>query len=146
MKFFIIKVTLMMIGRFICGICGGIFCVLTPIYIGEIADKEIRNRLLTFFQLLINCGIMYAYFIAHLMQDIPTIWQYSLTCAISCAPIAFVNFFHESCLYHLSKNDETKAKRSFEWYKGKSNEFYEELEELKNLSIIYKRKARMFLF
>lgn len=134
----------MMIGRLICGISSGIFCVLTPIYIAEIADKDIRNRLLTFFQLLVNCGIMYAYIIAYTMKEYNTIWQYSIICAISCAPIALVNLFYESSFYYMSKNDESNARRSYEWYNGESPELKEELDELKSLSIIYKREAWHF--
>ena len=133
-----------MIGRSICGFCGGIFCVLTPLYIAEIADKEIRNRLLTFFQLLINCGILYAFLVAYLMEEHNTVWQYSSICAISCAPIALVNLLPESSLYHLSTNDESRAIRSLKWYKIKSDNLNQELEELKSLAVISKRKACIY--
>lgn len=65
-----------MIGRFVCGVCGGVFCVLTPIYVAEIADKEIRGRLLAFFQLFINIGIMYAFVVAYLIDEYETVWRY----------------------------------------------------------------------
>lgn len=135
----------MLIGRLICGICGGILCVLTPIYIGEIADKEIRNRLLTFLHLLINFGIMYAFVIDYFMEEHKIIWQYSLICSISCAPIAFIIFLPESSFYYLTKNDEIMAKKSLQKYRDNFDDFSEELEELKSLATIYKSKACIYI-
>ncbi|XP_051171819.1 facilitated trehalose transporter Tret1-like [Leptopilina boulardi] len=140
------KIIYMLIGRLICGICGGILCVLTPIYIGEIADKEIRNRLLTFLHLLINCGIMYAFVIDYFMEEHKIIWQYSLICSISCAPIAFIIFLPESSFYYLTKNDEIMAKKSLQRYRNNFDDFSEELEELKSLATIYKSKVSSSIF
>lgn len=67
---------LFLIGRLICGICGGVSCVLTPIYVAEIASKEIRGRLLAFFQLLVNCGVMYAFYVAHAIDEQRSVWRY----------------------------------------------------------------------
>lgn len=55
---------------------GGAFCILTPIYIAEIADKDLREQLLMYFHLLINCGIMYAFVVAHILDERDTIWRY----------------------------------------------------------------------
>jgi len=56
----------------------GAFCILTPIYIAEIADQNSRERLLMYFQLLINCGIMYAFVFAYLLNEHDSIWRYLL--------------------------------------------------------------------
>ncbi|XP_025075099.1 facilitated trehalose transporter Tret1-like [Pogonomyrmex barbatus] len=64
------KISLLIIGRFVCGMSGGAFCILTPIYIAEIADQNLRERLLMYFHLLINCGIMYAFAIAHITINV----------------------------------------------------------------------------
>lgn len=53
------------------------FCVLTPIFIAEIADKDSRERLLMYFHLLINCGIMYAFVVAHVLDERDAVWRYS---------------------------------------------------------------------
>lgn len=137
----------MLIGRLICGTCGGILCVFTPIFIAEIADKEIRNRLMTFFHFLINCGIMYAFIIDYLTEEHKIIWQYSLVCAISCVPIVFVTFLPESPFYYLTKNDEIMAKRTFQYYTNKTDDISnDELEEFKSLAVIYKSKASTFVY
>lgn len=55
------NVTMMYAARFILGISGGAFCVTAPMYTGEIAQKEIRGTLGSFFQLMITAGILFAY-------------------------------------------------------------------------------------
>jgi len=54
----------------------GGFCVMTPIYIADIADEKSRGQLVTYFHLLINCGIMYAFIIAHVLDEDSTVWRY----------------------------------------------------------------------
>lgn len=40
----------MIVGRVLLGLSGGAFCVTAPMFIGEIAEKEIRGTLGSFFQ------------------------------------------------------------------------------------------------
>ncbi|XP_018401127.1 PREDICTED: facilitated trehalose transporter Tret1-like [Cyphomyrmex costatus] len=126
------KVSLFIIGRFICGMSGGAFCILTPIYIAEIADQNLRGRLLIYFHLLINCGIMYAFVIAYVLNEYDTIWRYNLICAVTCFVVALVNLLPESPLYHLTKNNEIKAKDTLKWYRGQTYDDVE-IKELKYL-------------
>ncbi|XP_043269300.1 facilitated trehalose transporter Tret1-like isoform X2 [Venturia canescens] len=127
------KVLFLIIGRTICGIVSGVFCVVTPLYIAEIADKQIRSRLLTFFQLFINFGIMYAFLVAYGLEERETIWRYSLICAAACAPIALVNFLPESPLYHAKRGNMNAALRSLRWYRGEEYKYQEELDEFEKL-------------
>ncbi|XP_068148977.1 facilitated trehalose transporter Tret1-like [Drosophila tropicalis] len=48
------NLAMMYSSRFILGIAGGAFCVTAPMYTGEIAQKEIRGTLGSFFQLMIR--------------------------------------------------------------------------------------------
>ncbi|XP_024892080.1 facilitated trehalose transporter Tret1-like [Temnothorax curvispinosus] len=126
------KISLLIIGRFICGMSGGAFCILTPIYIAEIADQNSRGRLLMYFQLLINCGIMYAFVAAHVLNEHDAISRYNFICAVTCLVVALVYLLPESPFYHLMKNNEIKAKNSLKWYRGQTYEDVE-IEELKYL-------------
>jgi SP family facilitated glucose transporter-like MFS transporter 8 len=55
------NLAMLIIGRVFIGIsCGG-FCVAAPIFIGEIAQKDIRGILGSFFQLMITIGILFVY-------------------------------------------------------------------------------------
>ncbi|XP_011166297.1 facilitated trehalose transporter Tret1 [Solenopsis invicta] len=128
------KISLLIIGRFICGVSGGAFCILTPIYIAEIADRDSRGRLLMYFHLLINCGIMYAFVIAHLLNEYDSAWRYNFICAVTCLVVALVNLLPESPLGYLMKNNEVKAKNSLKWYRGPTYKDNVEIEELKYLA------------
>lgn len=123
-----------MVGRVICGLVGGTFCVLTPLYIAEIADKDTRYRLLTFFHLFINCGIMYAYLVAYVLDERDAIWRYSVTCAVSCAPIALATFLPESPLYHVIRGNIIAARRSIRWYRGSRYNYQEEIDQFEQLA------------
>ena len=57
-------VIMLYIGRFILGICCGGFCVTSPMYVAEIASKEIRGTLGSFFQLFLTIGILLVYLIS----------------------------------------------------------------------------------
>ncbi|XP_003705143.2 facilitated trehalose transporter Tret1 isoform X1 [Megachile rotundata] len=127
------KAILFIIGRVICGISSGIFCVIVPIYIAEIACKEIRGRLLTIFHLLINCGVMYAFSMAHILEEHETVWRYSSICGIACLSIAPTKLLPETPLYHLSRNDESNAEKSLKWYRGDTYDVQHEISEMKRL-------------
>lgn len=49
------------IGRFLTGIATGSFCIIVPMYTAEIAGKDIRGSLGTYFQLQITIGILLIY-------------------------------------------------------------------------------------
>lgn len=124
-----------MIGRILCGIAGGVFCVLAPVYIGEIADKNIRDKLLMYFQLLINLGIFYAFIMAQLINQNQTILHYSLICSLACLPIVLIKFLPKSPLYYLTNDNEINADKSLFWYRGKNYKYHDdEMKELKELA------------
>ncbi|XP_053598422.1 facilitated trehalose transporter Tret1 [Microplitis demolitor] len=118
-------------GRFLCGLAGGTCCVVSPIFISEISDKNTRVRLLVYFQLLINLGIFYAFLVAYFYDKQDNIWRYSLICAVSCAPIIWITFLPESPLYYLSIDDEHSAAKSIKWYRGDG--FNHELDQFKKI-------------
>ncbi|GAB1860365.1 Sugar transporter ERD6-like 6 [Camponotus japonicus] len=137
-------ILLLIIGRLICGVSGGALCILIPIYIAEIADKNLREQLLMYFHLLINCGIMYAFVVAHILEEHDAIWRYSFICAVTCLLIALINLVPESPLYYLMKNDEIKARDSLKWYRGQIYEDDVEMKELKYLAIVsHSKKSTM---
>ncbi|XP_017882767.1 LOW QUALITY PROTEIN: solute carrier family 2, facilitated glucose transporter member 8-like, partial [Ceratina calcarata] len=49
------------IGRFILGLASGAFCVLVPMYMAEIGEKEIRGCLGSYEQLLGTAGVLLSY-------------------------------------------------------------------------------------
>ncbi|KAI4488275.1 hypothetical protein M0804_005123 [Polistes exclamans] len=133
------NIFLIITGRLICGISGGMSCLLTPLFISEITDQKSRNRLLTLFQLLINCGIMYAFLMAHCLDGSNIIWRYSSSCGASCLILVLLLFIPATPFHHLAvEKDETRAKNSLLWYRNNRDENDHEMEELRQLATLRK--------
>lgn len=116
-------------GRFILGFAGGAFCVSAPQYSAEIADKEIRGIVGTFFQLLVNVGILFVYIIGAFI----TVFWTNVICAI--IPIAFAAcfiFMPESPAYLVSKKRNNEALLAFKWLRGEHYDPQKEIEELES--------------
>lgn len=80
-------ISMLIIGRVFIGIsCGG-FCVAAPLFIGEIAEKDIRGTLGSFFQLMITIGILFVYAVG---AGVSVKWL-SIICGI--IPIVFAVIF-----------------------------------------------------
>ncbi|KYN39786.1 Facilitated trehalose transporter Tret1-2 like protein, partial [Trachymyrmex septentrionalis] len=108
-------VPLFVIGRIMTGACGGMCCVLVPMYTAEISEKHIRGTTGTFFQLLIVLGILYVY-ITGFTENVIAI---SSLCCI--APIVFgvaLSFMPESPLFYLTINKEEDARKSMRFFRG----------------------------
>ncbi|KAM8708634.1 hypothetical protein ACLKA7_015580 [Drosophila subpalustris] len=121
------NVVMMYVARFILGIAGGAFCVTAPMYTGEIAQKDIRGTLGSFFQLMITIGILFVY---GLGAGLNVFWL-SIICGL--IPIVFgVIFFFmpESPTYLVSKGRSESAVQSIQWLRGKEYDYAPELEEL----------------
>ncbi|CAB3365730.1 Hypothetical predicted protein [Cloeon dipterum] len=122
-------VEMLIVGRFIAGFCGGLFCVASPMYIAEISDTKIRGLLSSFFQLLVVIGILFSYIIG---AFVPVFWL-SLICAI--VPIAFAACFFwmpETPQYLLRRGKIEEATKSLQWFRGTHCDIKNELEDLKN--------------
>lgn len=118
---------MMLIGRILLGIAAGSFCVAAPIYIGEIAQKEIRGSLGTYFQLMLTIGILYAYVIGN---SVNVFWL-SIICGI--IPIVFgciFVFMPESPMFLVSRNRMEYAANSLKWLRGAQYDYSEELQTL----------------
>jgi MFS family permease len=123
---------MMVTGRFFLGLAGGAFAITAPQYSAEIAEKEIRGTIGSFFQLLISLGILYVYVVG---AFVPVFWL-SIACGI--IPIIFAAIFvimPESPTYLVIKNKNEEAIKSLKWLRGQDYDPTDEIEELKaNLS------------
>lgn len=118
---------MMIAGRFILGIAGGAFCVAAPLYTGEIAQKEIRGTVGTFFQLMITVGILFVYAIGSELSVV----NFSIVCAVIPLIFGVIFFFMpESPLYLVAKNRNDDAKMSLQFLRGKDYPVENELLEL----------------
>ncbi|XP_014608927.1 PREDICTED: facilitated trehalose transporter Tret1-like, partial [Polistes canadensis] len=110
--------------RFISGIGQGIVYVVCPMYIGEIADKEIRGSLGSFIKLMVTFGELYA----HVIGPFVSYEMLSYACILISITF-FISFvwMPESPYYLVMKNQQKKAMKSLKQLKRNSTE--EELDE-----------------
>lgn len=50
------NIAMLIVGRTLLGVAGGSFCICAPMYTGEIAQKDVRGTLGTYFQLMLTIG------------------------------------------------------------------------------------------
>ena len=111
--------------------------------------QEIRGTTGTFFQLLINLGILYAYVVGAFMS---VFWA-SVVCGIIPLIFGAIFFFMpESPVYLIAEKREPDAVKSFKWLRGSHydplheiNDLKQEIEENERLNVsfgeIIKKKA-----
>ncbi|XP_032310735.1 facilitated trehalose transporter Tret1-2 homolog isoform X2 [Drosophila ananassae] len=122
------NVGLMYASRYILGIAGGAFCVTAPMYTGEIAQKDIRGTLGSFFQLMITIGILFVYAIGAGLE----IFWVSVVCGLLPLVFGAIFFFMpESPTYLVAKDRSENAIKSIQWLRGKDYDYEPELAELR---------------
>jgi len=96
------------VGRVLTGFCGGVFSVACPLYIGEIADKDVRGSLGTYFQLMLVVGIEFVYVLGAFVP------LFALNLVCGAVPLVFALLFFwmpETPQYHLHKGRNEEAYR-----------------------------------
>ncbi|KAI2472818.1 general substrate transporter [Annulohypoxylon bovei var. microspora] len=63
------NVTMLCIGRVVSGLCVGIASSIVPVYMSEIASKEIRGRVVSLQQWAITWGILLGYFMQYIFAE-----------------------------------------------------------------------------
>lgn len=118
---------MMFTGRFFIGLAGGAFCISAPQYTAEIAEKDIRGTLGSFFQLMIVTGILFVYLIGALVN----VFWLSIIGGIIPLVFGLIFFFMpESPTYLVaSGKDPTSV---FEWLRGSGYDSTMEIQELKD--------------
>jgi len=102
-------------GRFLTGFAAGSLSVIVPLYTSEIAEKEIRGTLGTYFQLQVTGGILFTYIVGSFFN----IFGLSIICAI--IPIVYASLMvlmPESPAFHLMKGNVDKARLSLRYFRG----------------------------
>lgn len=118
------SVLMLYFGRFILGTAVGACCVAAPLYTSEVAQKQIRGTLGSYFQLMVTIGILYVYIVG----DALTINYYTIACAV-CTLVFVVCFYFqpETPLYYIKKGKFEKAKESLIKLRGPEYDVTREL-------------------
>jgi sugar porter (SP) family MFS transporter len=123
-------VEMLIVGRFITGFCGGLFCVASPMYISELAETKIRGRLTSFYQFFTSTGVLLSYIIG----AFASIFWFSISCML--VPIIFAIcffFMPETPQYLLKINRYEEAKNSLQWFRGPDYDTKTELAEMQEV-------------
>ncbi len=123
-----INFQMMILGRFFIGMGTGAFFVISPTYIAEISEKNIRGALGSFAQFQIGFGILIVYTLG---AFISVLWL-NLVCGIIVlmVGIGFL-FLPESPHFYVSKNRLEEAELSLRRLRCKSHDIETELDQVK---------------
>ncbi|KAL0277053.1 UNVERIFIED_CONTAM: hypothetical protein PYX00_004473 [Menopon gallinae] len=114
-------------GRFLLGMAGGSIAVASPVYTSEIAEKEIRGALGSYFQLMITLGILFVYVLGKCVN------AFYLTVICGVVPLVFgaaFFFVPETPIYLLTKGNVDQARKSLTFFRGKNYNVELELSEM----------------
>lgn len=118
---------MLLVGRFMLGLAGGAFCVSAPQYSSEITETKIRGVTGTFFQVLINSGILFVYVIGAFM----TVFWMSVVCGIVPLVFGLIFFFMpESPVYLVTEKRNDDAVKAYKWLRGQNYDPQLEIDEL----------------
>ncbi|XP_067684460.1 proton myo-inositol cotransporter-like [Haliotis asinina] len=104
---------LLLVGRIIVGIGIGFASVTVPVYVAEVAPKNIRGTLVTLNQLFITIGILVSSIIAGAFSELrDTGWRYMLGLAAVPGIVQFLGFLFlpESPRWMLDSGNQNKAR------------------------------------
>lgn len=117
------------LGRFLTGIAGGGYTFIVPVYIGEIASKQIRGTLLALFEVTVKAGILFIYIVASLLNQ--TIANSICALAVIVYFIASM-FLPETPVYLMRDDKNAEARDSLKFLRGNTN-IEKELSEMESL-------------
>ncbi|CAO3612096.1 unnamed protein product [Mucor hiemalis] len=106
---------MMIAGRFVAGLGVGTLSMAVPLYLSELAPKEIRGRLISLQQLMITIGIMVAFWVGAGTQYLKTHASWRIPLGIQIAPAAVLMIgtiflpFSPRWLINKGRNEEALA-------------------------------------
>ncbi|KAF5269952.1 hypothetical protein FQR65_LT05751 [Abscondita terminalis] len=131
--------TLLFVGRFVTGIGSGSYLFLIPIYSVEIAEKDIRAKLGSFGSLLSQCGILFSFVMAYVVE----MKLLTIVCAtISAVYLIGLLFQDESPTFKIKKNDVYSAKKILLRLRKESYDVDAEINEIKD-NLIHESKRNI---
>uniref|UniRef100_A0A182SUG4 Major facilitator superfamily (MFS) profile domain-containing protein n=1 Tax=Anopheles maculatus TaxID=74869 RepID=A0A182SUG4_9DIPT len=120
-------VAMMYLGRLLQGFAAGAYSMSVPIYIGEIADQRIRGTVGSFFQLMLNLGMLMSFSISVGVN----VFQLNIISGfivLLFGPIFMLMPETPPCL--LKRGHKTKAIETLKWLRGPKCDAFSEIELL----------------
>jgi MFS family permease len=130
------------LGRLLIGIAAAGYSYNVLIYIGECASKEIRGKLLTFYEITLKCGILFSYALGTFTSLSTT--NFICTALVIGYCVAFTCLLPESPLFLMKQHKSEQAKKSLRYLRGRHYKMDEELLSLQNEIAELERTRRPF--
>ena len=128
-----VNVTLLVVFRFVMGVGVGVISVVVPMYLSELAPKEIRGRLTSLMQLLVTVGIFLAYVVDYLFAEARD-WRLMIGIGVVPAVILAIGIYTQPesprWLAGHRADGEADAKRVLVTLRGSEDAAREELAEI----------------
>uniref|UniRef100_A0A182N634 Major facilitator superfamily (MFS) profile domain-containing protein n=1 Tax=Anopheles dirus TaxID=7168 RepID=A0A182N634_9DIPT len=122
-------VVMMYLGRLLQGLAAGAYTMSVPIYIGEIADQRIRGTVGSFFQLMLNLGMLISFSVSVGVN----VFQLNIISGfivLLFGPLFMLMPETPSCL--LKRGHKTKAIEAVKWLRGPNCDASAEVELMQN--------------
>ncbi|KAK7869837.1 hypothetical protein R5R35_008054 [Gryllus longicercus] len=103
--------------------------IISPIYISEIAQDDIRGALQAINVLMYNIGFLLATFVVHFFPKYSLSWVTFVPTAI--VFLCFHFWLPETPIYFLRRDDTDEAGRSLQWLRGSAADVPQEIENTK---------------
>ncbi len=103
----------LMVGRTLCGVAVGGGIMIAPLYISELSPKSLRGRLVSFFEIAINVGILLGYVAGWSFRNLPDDISWRWMMGVGGVPPAMILlclcFMPESPRWLLARGREEEA-------------------------------------
>ncbi|XP_030040760.2 facilitated trehalose transporter Tret1-like [Manduca sexta] len=119
--------TLILVGRFLTGICSGVSRPVSLVYIGEISDPKLRSICLLMPALITNAGVI-------IIHVIGKYFHWRISCFLCVIPsvlcvVSFI-FLKDSPLWLISRGRVEEGMVAFTWFRGEDEKAVKELENV----------------
>ncbi|XP_017490199.1 PREDICTED: facilitated trehalose transporter Tret1-like, partial [Rhagoletis zephyria] len=149
LNYFAQSVEYLYAGRFFAGLTSGGLFVITPIFLSEILDVDIRGALMSMGMMFVSCGVLVGFIL-------PTKVNYYVTpCIAVVFPIFYLlalYFFPDTPHSLLKRNRLAEAEEAFNFYKGidchsvqKSNAYMDRTKEASGMQSEFEEWKAIFL-
>uniref|UniRef100_T1JMS1 Major facilitator superfamily (MFS) profile domain-containing protein n=1 Tax=Strigamia maritima TaxID=126957 RepID=T1JMS1_STRMM len=121
------SVWVLYLGRIITGVCVGLTCLNTSVYVTEIASPQIRGVLGSFFQLFINTGILIAYALG---AYVPWTYLATFSAIIPLILMISMSFMPETPVWLLRSGNIEGARQSLQFFRGEDYNIEGEIDDM----------------
>ncbi|XP_017056156.2 glucose transporter type 3 [Drosophila ficusphila] len=132
------SVTMLYLGRFILGMCGGAHSVVVPIYLAEISTAKKRGAMVVLYQGACICGVFYSFAMSVFVE----MWIFHVV-TLALLPLLFLQILMpETPGYYVDRGKIGEAEETLRWLRGKKYNPRREIDHLAGHETYSEQDAR----